>query len=74
MNSCITQRKGRAIRESDEDEEEADSKEEMEVTVRDGVARTQGVCPQPEPSGPDSQTTKEEDGIQDGQPISRRRK
>lgn len=66
MNSHITQKKGRDTREPDEDEEEADSKEEMEVMVGDGVAGTQGVCPQPEPSGPDFQTTKEEDGIQDG--------
>lgn len=41
--------------------------------MNDGAA-TDGVSPQPEPSGPDSQTIKEEDIVEDGWTIVRRKK
>ncbi|XP_003420417.2 pre-rRNA-processing protein TSR2 homolog [Loxodonta africana] len=79
MASHITQRKCRVTatalttaRETDEDEDDADSMEEMEVTATNGGATTDGVCPQPEPSDLDSQ--KEEDIVEDGWTIVRRKK
>lgn len=79
MASHITQRKCRVratavttARETDEDD--ADSVEEMEVTATNDGAATDGVCPQPESSGPDSQTIKEEDIVEDGWTIVRRKK
>ncbi|KAM8753249.1 pre-rRNA-processing protein TSR2 homolog isoform 3-T3 [Rhynchonycteris naso] len=79
MASHITQRKCRVkatefttARETDEDD--VDSVEEMEVTATNDGAATDGVCPQPEPSGPDSQTIKEEDIVEDGWTIVRRKK
>ncbi|XP_068388650.1 pre-rRNA-processing protein TSR2 homolog isoform X1 [Eschrichtius robustus] len=75
MASLITQRKCKVratalttARETDEDDD-ANSVEEMEVAA-DGAA-TDGVCPQP---GPDSQTIKEEDIVEDGWTIVRRKK
>ncbi|XP_058391892.1 pre-rRNA-processing protein TSR2 homolog isoform X3 [Diceros bicornis minor] len=80
MASHITQRKCKVrataltpARETDEDED-ADSVEEMEVTATNDGAATDGVCPQPEPSGPDCQTIKEEDIVEDGWTIVRRKK
>ncbi|KAL2768689.1 pre-rRNA-processing protein TSR2-like protein isoform b [Daubentonia madagascariensis] len=81
MASHITQRKCRVTatalrtaRETDEDEDDADSVEEMEVSATNDGAATDGVCPQPEPSDPDSQTIKEEDIVEDGWTIVRRKK
>ncbi|XP_012327160.1 pre-rRNA-processing protein TSR2 homolog [Aotus nancymaae] len=81
MTSCITQRKCKvtatalkAARETDEDEDDADSVEEMEVTATNDGAATDGVCPQPEPSDPEAQTIKEEDIVEDGWTIVRRKK
>nr|XP_044619131.1 pre-rRNA-processing protein TSR2 homolog [Equus asinus] len=72
MASHITQRKCKVratalttARETDEDED-ADSVEEMEVTATNDGTATDGVCSQPEPSGQDSQTIKEEDIVEDG--------
>ncbi|XP_077002313.1 pre-rRNA-processing protein TSR2 homolog isoform X2 [Tamandua tetradactyla] len=81
MASHIIQRKCRVsatalttTRETDEDEDDADSVEEMEVTATNDGAATDRVCAQPEPSGPDSQTIKEEDIVEDGWTIVRRKK
>ncbi|XP_006875319.1 PREDICTED: pre-rRNA-processing protein TSR2 homolog [Chrysochloris asiatica] len=81
MASHITQRKCRVTatalttaRETDEDEDDANSTEEMEVTATNDGAATDGVCPPPEPSGPDSQSIKEEDIVEDGWTIVRRKK
>ncbi|XP_062939367.1 pre-rRNA-processing protein TSR2 homolog isoform X2 [Cynocephalus volans] len=81
MAFYITQRKCRVTatalrtaRETDEDEDGADSVEEMEVTAMNDGAATDGVCPQLEPSDPDSQTIKEEDIVEDGWTIVRRKK
>ncbi|XP_059944098.1 pre-rRNA-processing protein TSR2 homolog isoform X2 [Mesoplodon densirostris] len=75
--SLITQRKCKVTatalttaRETDE-EEDANSAEEMEVAATNDGAATDGVCPQP---GPDSQTIKEEEIVEDGWTIVRRRK
>ncbi|CAO2580110.1 Pre-rRNA-processing protein TSR2 homolog [Lemmus lemmus] len=61
-------------RETDVDEDEVDSVEEMEVTATNDGATMDGVCPQPQPSEPDSQTIKEEDIVEDGWTIVRRKK
>lgn len=61
-------------KETDEDEVDADSVEEMEVTAMNDGAATDGVRPQPEPSDPNSQTIKEEDIVEDGWTIVRRKK
>ncbi|KAM7045152.1 pre-rRNA-processing protein TSR2 homolog isoform 2-T2 [Molossus nigricans] len=45
-----------------------------QVTAMNDGAATDGVCPQPEPSGADSQTIKEEDIVEDGWTIVRRKK
>ncbi|KAM9181157.1 pre-rRNA-processing protein TSR2 homolog isoform 4-T4 [Dugong dugon] len=81
MASHITQRKCRVTatalmtaRETDEEEDDADSTEEMEVTATNDGAATDGVCPKPEPSGPDSQTIEEEGIVEDGWTIVRRKK
>ncbi|ELR55025.1 pre-rRNA-processing protein TSR2 homolog [Bos indicus] len=80
MASLITQRKCKVratalptAGETDEDDD-ANSVEEMEVAATNDGAATDGVCPQPEPSGPDSQTIKEEDIVEDGWTIVRRKK
>ncbi|XP_007446536.1 PREDICTED: pre-rRNA-processing protein TSR2 homolog [Lipotes vexillifer] len=77
MASLITQRKCKVratalttARETDEDDD-ANSVEEMEVTATNDGAATDGVCPQP---GPDSQTIKEEEIVEDGWTIVRRKK
>ncbi|XP_007117835.1 pre-rRNA-processing protein TSR2 homolog isoform X1 [Physeter macrocephalus] len=77
MASLITQRKCKVratalttARETDEDDD-ANSVEEMEVAATNDEAATDGVCPQP---GPDSQTIKEEDIVEDGWTIVRRKK
>ncbi|XP_004713176.1 pre-rRNA-processing protein TSR2 homolog isoform X1 [Echinops telfairi] len=80
MASYITQRKNRitataltTAREMDEDG--ADSTEEMEVTATNDAAATAGICSQPEPSDPDSpKTIQEEDIVEDGWTIVRRKK
>ncbi|XP_037368245.1 pre-rRNA-processing protein TSR2 homolog [Talpa occidentalis] len=79
MASFITQKKCSVratalstARETDEDD--ADGVEEMEVTATVDGAATGGVGPQPEPEGPDSQTIKEEDIVEDGWTIVRRKK
>ncbi|XP_012589756.1 PREDICTED: pre-rRNA-processing protein TSR2 homolog isoform X2 [Condylura cristata] len=79
MASFITQRKCKVratalttARETDEDD--ADDVEEMEVTATIDGAATGGVGPQLEPEGPDSQTIKEEDIVEDGWTIVRRKK
>ncbi|EHB07876.1 Pre-rRNA-processing protein TSR2-like protein [Heterocephalus glaber] len=74
MASHITQRKCRATalktaRETNEDEDDADSVEEMEVTATNDVAALQ-----PETSDSNSQTIKEEDIVEDGWTIVRRKK
>ncbi|KAM6143442.1 pre-rRNA-processing protein TSR2 homolog [Erethizon dorsatum] len=76
MASHITQRKCKVTatalktaREIDEDEDDADSVEEMEVTATNDVAAVQ-----PETSDPNSQTIKEEDIVEDGWTIVRRKK
>ncbi|XP_007538381.1 pre-rRNA-processing protein TSR2 homolog isoform X1 [Erinaceus europaeus] len=81
MASHIAQRMHRVratmvttAREADEDEDDVDSMEEMEVTAMNDGTATDGVCPQPEPSNPDSQTIKEEDIVEDGWTIVRRKK
>ncbi|KAM5290942.1 pre-rRNA-processing protein TSR2 homolog isoform 2-T2 [Glossophaga mutica] len=45
-----------------------------QVTATNDGAAADGVCPQPESSGPDSQTIKEEDIVEDGWTIVRRKK
>nr|XP_058905791.1 pre-rRNA-processing protein TSR2 homolog isoform X2 [Kogia breviceps] len=77
MASLITQRKCKVratalttAKETDEDDD-ANSVEEMEVAATNDEAATDGVCPQP---GPDSQTIKEEDIVEDGWTIVRRKK
>ncbi|XP_072811787.1 pre-rRNA-processing protein TSR2 homolog isoform X2 [Vicugna pacos] len=81
MASLITQRKCRvratalaAAKETDEGEDDANSVEEMEVTATNDGAATDGICPEPEPSEPGSQTIKEEDIVEDGWTIVRRKK
>lgn len=81
MASHITQKKCKVTatavmtaKETDEDEVDADSVEEMEVTAMNDGAATDGVRPQPEPSDPNSQTIKEEDIVEDGWTIVRRKK
>lgn len=81
MASRITQRKCKVTatalktaKETDEDEDDVDSVEEMEVTATNDGAATDGVCSQPEPSDPDAQTIKEEDIVEDGWTIVRRKK
>ncbi|KAL6092015.1 hypothetical protein STEG23_001340 [Scotinomys teguina] len=55
-------------------EEDVDSVEEMEVTATNDGATTDVVCPQPQPSEPDPQNIKEEDIVEDGWTIVRRKK
>ncbi|KAM6170432.1 pre-rRNA-processing protein TSR2 homolog [Rhynchocyon petersi] len=81
LASHITQRKCRltataltTARESDDDEEDADSTEEMEVTAVNDGAITNGICAQPEPSDPDAQTVRGEDMVDDGWTLVRRKK
>ncbi|XP_069319396.1 pre-rRNA-processing protein TSR2 homolog isoform X2 [Eulemur rufifrons] len=81
MASHITQRKCRSTatalktaRETNEDEDDGGSVEEMEVSATNDGAATDGVCSQPEPSVPESQTIKEEDIVEDGWTIVRRKK
>ncbi|XP_015992808.1 pre-rRNA-processing protein TSR2 homolog isoform X2 [Rousettus aegyptiacus] len=50
------------------------TQKKREVTAVNDGAATDGVSPQPEPSGPDSQTIKEEDIVEDGWTIVRRKK
>ncbi|XP_023563592.1 pre-rRNA-processing protein TSR2 homolog isoform X2 [Octodon degus] len=76
MASYITQRKYKVTvtalktaRETDEDEDGADSVEEMEVTTTNEAAAVQ-----PETSDSNSQTIKEEDIVEDGWTIVRRKK
>ncbi|KFO20691.1 pre-rRNA-processing protein TSR2 homolog [Fukomys damarensis] len=76
MASHITQRKYKVTatalktaRETDENEDDADSVEEMEVTSTNDV-----VAVQPETSDANSQTIKEEDIVEDGWTIVRRKK
>nr|KAF6271923.1 TSR2 ribosome maturation factor [Pipistrellus kuhlii] len=82
LTSHIIQRKRRVratalATDKQADDNNADSAEEMEVSgvtaTNDGAA-TGGVCPQAEPSGPDTQTIKEEDIVEDGWTIVRRKK
>ncbi|KAG8510361.1 Pre-rRNA-processing protein TSR2 [Galemys pyrenaicus] len=79
MASFITQRKCKVrattlttARETDEDD--ADGVEEMEVTATIDGATRGGDGPQPEPEDPESQTIKEEDIVEDGWTIVRRKK
>ncbi|XP_008836969.1 pre-rRNA-processing protein TSR2 homolog [Nannospalax galili] len=81
MASHITQKKCkvaaatlRTARETDVDEDDVDSVEDMEITATNDGAAMDGVCSQPEPSHPDSQTIKEEDIVEDGWTIVRRKK
>uniref|UniRef100_A0A8C9PT11 Pre-rRNA-processing protein TSR2 homolog n=1 Tax=Spermophilus dauricus TaxID=99837 RepID=A0A8C9PT11_SPEDA len=84
MASHITQKKCKvkatalkAAKETDGDQDDADSVEEMEVkgvTATNDGATTDGVSPQPEPSDPNSQNIKEEDIVEDGWTIVRRKK
>ncbi|CAH6785705.1 pre-rRNA-processing protein TSR2 homolog isoform X1 [Phodopus roborovskii] len=58
-------------------DEDVDSVEEMEVkevTATNDGATTDVVCPQPQSSNPDPQTIKEEDIVEDGWTIVRRKK
>ncbi|XP_059739803.1 pre-rRNA-processing protein TSR2 homolog [Bos indicus] len=77
MASLITQRKCKVrvnglttARETDEDDG-ANSMKEMEIAAMKYGAATDGICPQPEHFGPDSQTIKEEDKVEDGQTRER---
>jgi pre-rRNA-processing protein TSR2 len=70
----VTATAHRGVRETDEDEDDVDSVEEMEVTDTTDGAATAGVCSQPEPSEPNTQTIKEEDIVEDGWTIVRRKK
>lgn len=81
MTSYINQKKCKVTatplktaKETDVAEDDVDSVEEMEVTATNDGATTDGVCPQPQPSDPDSQTIKEEDIVEDGWTIVRRKK
>ncbi|KAM9669101.1 pre-rRNA-processing protein TSR2 homolog [Dama dama] len=77
MVSLITQRKCKVranglttARETDKDDG-TNSTEEVEIAaMKDGEA-TDGMCPQPEHFGPDSQTIKEEYIVEDGQTRER---
>ena len=80
MVSLITQRKCKVringlttARETDEDDGANSMKEVKSAAMKDGAA-TDGMCPQPEHFGPDSQTIKEEDIVEDGWTIVRRKK
>ncbi|CAO2624528.1 Pre-rRNA-processing protein TSR2 homolog [Lemmus lemmus] len=64
----------KTARETDVDQDEVDSVEEMEVTATNDGATMDGGCPQPQPPEPDSQTIKEEDIVEDGWTIVRRKK
>jgi pre-rRNA-processing protein TSR2 len=46
----------------------------LQVTDTTDGAATAGVCSQPEPSEPNTQTIKEEDIVEDGWTIVRRKK
>uniref|UniRef100_A0A8C6DTG5 Pre-rRNA-processing protein TSR2 homolog n=1 Tax=Moschus moschiferus TaxID=68415 RepID=A0A8C6DTG5_MOSMO len=77
MASLITQRKCKVRanglitpRETDEDDG-ANSMKEVEIAAMEDGAATDGICPQPEHFGPDSQTIKEEDIVEDGQTRER---
>ncbi|KAL1766663.1 pre-rRNA-processing protein TSR2-like [Sigmodon hispidus] len=81
MTSQINQKKCKVTatalktaKETDVAEEDVDSVEEMEVTATNDGATADGVCPQPQPSDPDPQTIKEEDIVEDGWTIVRRKK
>ncbi|EDL86320.1 rCG38965, isoform CRA_a [Rattus norvegicus] len=81
MTSHINQKKCKVTatplktaKETDVAEDDVDSVEEMEVTATNDGATTDGVCPQSQPSDPDSQTIKEEDIVEDGWTIVRRKK
>ncbi|XP_059535964.1 pre-rRNA-processing protein TSR2 homolog isoform X1 [Myotis daubentonii] len=79
LASHITQRKRRVratalSTDRQTDDDNADSADEMEVTATNDGTANGGVCPQPEPSGPDPQTIKEEDIVEDGWTIVRRKK
>ncbi|XP_049623318.1 pre-rRNA-processing protein TSR2 homolog [Suncus etruscus] len=58
----------------DTNEEEEDSVEEMEVTATSNGVTTSEMCSQPESSRPEFQTIKEEDIVEDGWTIVRRKK
>ncbi|KAM7339219.1 pre-rRNA-processing protein TSR2 homolog isoform X1 [Alexandromys fortis] len=70
----VTAAPGQTARDTDVDEDEVDSVEEMEVTATNDGAMMDGICPQPQPPEPDSQTIKEEDIVEDGWTIVRRKK
>ncbi|ERE63824.1 pre-rRNA-processing protein TSR2 homolog isoform X3 [Cricetulus griseus] len=84
MTSNINQKKCKVTatplktaKETGVDEEDVDSVEEMEVkevTATNDGTTTDVVCPQPQPSDPDPQTIKEEDIVEDGWTIVRRKK
>lgn len=46
----------------------------FQVTATNDGTTTDVVCPQPQPSDPDPQTIKEEDIVEDGWTIVRRKK
>lgn len=46
----------------------------FQVTATNDGATMDGICPQPQPPEPDSQTIKEEDIVEDGWTIVRRKK
>ena len=70
----VTAAPGQTARETDVDEDEVDSVEEMEVTATNDGATMDGICLQPQPPEPDSQIIKEEDIVEDGWTIVRRKK
>ena len=77
MVSLITQRKYKVranglttARKTDKDDG-TNSMEEVEIAAMKDGAATDGMCPQPEHFGPDSQTIKEEDIVEDGQTRER---
>ncbi|XP_053435257.1 pre-rRNA-processing protein TSR2 homolog [Nycticebus coucang] len=81
MASQIAQRKCRVTatalrtaRKIDDDDDDTDSVEEMEVSATNDEAATDEVCTQPEPCHPASQAIKEEDIVEDGWTIVRRKK
>ncbi|KAH0513438.1 Pre-rRNA-processing protein TSR2-like protein [Microtus ochrogaster] len=75
LKKCkVTASPGQTARETDVDEDEVDSVEEMEVTATNDGAMMDGICPLPQPPEPNSQTIKEEDIVEDGWTIVRRKK
>ncbi|XP_004606536.1 pre-rRNA-processing protein TSR2 homolog isoform X1 [Sorex araneus] len=78
MVSHIIQRKCRVrattLTAAKDDDNDVDSVEEMEVTTTSNGEATNGLCSQPDSSRPDFESIKEEDIVEDGWTIVRRKK